>query len=88
MGDPGLDDGPLLAEVFGFTEERYGGPIPLEAVARAVGSIPRDTQYRCRARDGTEGAELDHRAPHGRGEVPPFRDGPFRGGGRPQGRIP
>jgi len=36
-GDLRLNDEPLLAEVFGFIEEHYGGPISLRDVARAVG---------------------------------------------------
>jgi AraC-like DNA-binding protein len=37
VGDLRLKDEPLLAEVFGFIEERYGEPISLKDVARAVG---------------------------------------------------
>ena len=37
VGDLRLRDEPLLAEVFGFIEERYGEPISLKEVARAVG---------------------------------------------------
>ena len=37
VGDLRLKDEPLLAEVFGFIEERYHEPISLKDVARAVG---------------------------------------------------
>ena len=37
VGDLRLKDEPLLAEVFGFIEERYDEPISLKDVARAVG---------------------------------------------------
>lgn len=37
VGDLKLKDEPLLAGVFGFIEERYGEPISLKDVARAVG---------------------------------------------------
>ena len=37
VGDLRLKDEPLLAEVFGFIEERYGEPISLKDVASAVG---------------------------------------------------
>ena len=37
VGDLRLKDEPLLAEVFGFIEERYGEPISLKDVAGAVG---------------------------------------------------
>jgi len=37
VGDFRLKDEPLLAAVFGFIEERYGEPISLKDVARAVG---------------------------------------------------
>ena len=37
VGDLRLKDEPLLAEVFGFIEERYGEPISLKDVAKAVG---------------------------------------------------
>ena len=37
VGDLRLKDEPLLAAVFGFIEERYGGQISLKDVARAVG---------------------------------------------------
>ena len=37
VGDLRLKDEPLLAEVFGFIEERYGDPISLKDVSRAVG---------------------------------------------------
>jgi AraC-like DNA-binding protein len=36
VGDLRLNDEPLLAEVFGFIEERYREPISLKDVARAV----------------------------------------------------
>ena len=36
VGDLRLKDEPLLAEVFGYIEERYGEPISLRDVARAV----------------------------------------------------
>ena len=36
VGDLRLKDEPLLAEVFGFIEERYGEPISLKDVARAA----------------------------------------------------
>ncbi len=36
VGDLRFNDEPLLAEVFGFIEERYREPIPLKDVARAV----------------------------------------------------
>jgi AraC family transcriptional activator of pobA len=39
-GDLRLNDEPLLAEVFGFVEERYGEPISLKDVARAVSLSP------------------------------------------------
>jgi AraC family transcriptional regulator, transcriptional activator of pobA len=35
-----LNDEPLLAEVFGFVEERYGEPVSLKDVARAVSLSP------------------------------------------------
>ena len=37
VGDLRIKDEPLLAGVFGFIEERYGEPISLKDVARAVG---------------------------------------------------
>ena len=37
VGEQRLKDEPLLAGVFGFIEERYGEPISLKDVARAVG---------------------------------------------------
>ena len=40
VGNLRLKDEPLLAEVFGFIEERYGEPISLKDVARAVGLTP------------------------------------------------
>ena len=40
VGDLRLKDEPLLAEVFGFIEERYGERISLKDVARAVGLTP------------------------------------------------
>jgi AraC family transcriptional activator of pobA len=40
VGDLRFKDEPLLAEVFGFIEERYGEPISLKDVARAVGLSP------------------------------------------------
>jgi AraC family transcriptional regulator, transcriptional activator of pobA len=40
VGDLRLKDELLLAEVFGFIEERYGEPISLKDVARAVGLTP------------------------------------------------
>jgi AraC family transcriptional regulator, transcriptional activator of pobA len=40
VGDLRLKDEPLLAEVFGFIEERYGEPISLKDVAGAVGLTP------------------------------------------------
>ena len=40
MGDLKLNDEPLLAEVFGFVEERYRDPISLKDVARAVSLSP------------------------------------------------
>jgi AraC family transcriptional regulator, transcriptional activator of pobA len=36
VGDLRFNDEPLLAEVFGFIEERYREPISLKDVARAV----------------------------------------------------
>jgi AraC family transcriptional activator of pobA len=40
VGDLRLKDEPLLAEVFGFIEERYSEQISLKDVARAVGLTP------------------------------------------------
>ena len=40
VGDLRLKDEPLLAEVFGFIEERYREPISLKDVARAVSLSP------------------------------------------------
>jgi AraC family transcriptional regulator, transcriptional activator of pobA len=40
VGDLRLKDEPLLAEVFGFIEERYGEPISLKDVARTVSLSP------------------------------------------------
>jgi len=40
VGDLRLKDEPLLAEVFGFIEERYGERVSLKDVARAVGLTP------------------------------------------------
>ena len=40
VGDLRLKDEPLLAQVFGFIEERYREPISLKDVARAVGLTP------------------------------------------------
>jgi AraC family transcriptional regulator, transcriptional activator of pobA len=40
VGDLRLKDEPLLAEVFGFIEERYSEPISLKDVARAVSLSP------------------------------------------------
>ena len=40
VGDLRLKDEPLLAEVFGFIEERYSERISLKEVARAVGLAP------------------------------------------------
>jgi AraC-like DNA-binding protein len=40
VGDLRLKDEPLLAEVFGFIEERYREPISLRDVARAVSLSP------------------------------------------------
>jgi AraC-like DNA-binding protein len=39
-GDLRLQDEPLLAEVFGVIEERYGEPLSLKDVARAVSLTP------------------------------------------------
>jgi AraC family transcriptional activator of pobA len=40
VGDLRLNDEPLLAEVFGFVEDRYRDPISLSDVARAVSLSP------------------------------------------------
>ncbi len=40
VGDLRLNDEPLLAEVFGFVEERYREPVSLKDVARAVSLSP------------------------------------------------
>jgi hypothetical protein len=40
VDDLRLNDEPLLAEVFGFVEERYGEPVSLKDVARAVSLSP------------------------------------------------
>ena len=40
VGDLRLNDEPLLADVFGFVEERYREPISLKDVARAVSLSP------------------------------------------------
>jgi AraC family transcriptional activator of pobA len=40
VGELRLNDEPLLAEVFGFVEDRYRGPISLKDVARAVSLSP------------------------------------------------
>jgi AraC-like DNA-binding protein len=40
VGDLRFNDEPLLAEVFGFIEERYCEPISLRDVARAVSLTP------------------------------------------------
>jgi AraC family transcriptional activator of pobA len=40
VDDLRLNNEPLLAEVFGFVEERYGEPVSLKDVARAVSLSP------------------------------------------------
>jgi len=40
VGDLRLNDEPLLAEVFGFVEERYGEPVSLKDVAKSVSLSP------------------------------------------------
>jgi AraC-like DNA-binding protein len=87
VGDLEFTDEPLLAQVFGFIEERYRDRISLSDAARAVGLTPGHLTTVVRRKTGRTVGEwiAERRMAEARRLLGPDR--PWRGGGRPEDRL-